>query len=893
MKKVTLSLALLLAAVMITGCSDKTPPDAQISASQSEIPQINREDNMYIFKACSPDLLANGSSSHTLSATADYTNSTPFKVELTQAWTNDEAVVVKFRYEVNGVEMVPTNIIALSSDQQYGYDEELPTSVTIPAGGTESTELDVNPKALYALGALTSSTKGDKVVITPYFEDAALAAHFTAKPLTLTVYGMKPEIVSVRGYAPADLTSSATESPLQIRGGVTTEFEVRLSDTYRNMFTLDGTNGSYTVTWQYEGGSKTEITADSSGNPLVPDGDGTIYVPVTYPVPASDQNMNTTVKVTNPDGRSSERTFYVYVRQPKNVTAAIASAVVGEGGTQPVTFTLSEAASASSLYAYLEPANTAASNLSYAAFFTENTVDVANRGAGGQGVPFGSGELTAVSDTLLSGNGIRFYDNDSGHFVYNVRLCTSATWDPTKRVTEFTENTLIIDVTNSFPVITQVLARNNDTGLDKLTTSTITMSLSDPMRTFRVSQLADVDADKDGADADQVVYSWEVYLFDADAKAYPSTPNLVFYTVGLGSTLSMEEMFGSQLESEYCGLYKFSVRAQDKDMRGNKPGYLYYDAATSKWIYDPWKGLDTGGAVAPAYPEGDTLNPGNDWGTAYEFYLQIDQNPYVDTNPYGTYTTESDGVPIFEEGDLLAGEPMGFTVGFNAKPGISGFLGVPVEVTIEAVDNDRNAMTADTDVAPRISRSSFSFTASSYSNSFAFVEFDGTYVGQGLVRKPQMYRLVAKVTSTSASPSGTPWNELYTSSTNYFRLRNTAPTVVADPDYIGQDSETNAMTGVTYAPNEHFNFRWSVSDVDGDLVASNHGTTNLLVTCAVIGGYEIGTVTNESSGVFSVWFEKPGINKLRILFAKPHRIFKNFRENLLHAHNFFIFVVFL
>ena len=65
-------------------------------------------------------VLANGSSSHTLNANADYTNSTPFKVELTQAWTNNEDVVVKFKYEVNGVEMVPTNIIALSSDQQYG-----------------------------------------------------------------------------------------------------------------------------------------------------------------------------------------------------------------------------------------------------------------------------------------------------------------------------------------------------------------------------------------------------------------------------------------------------------------------------------------------------------------------------------------------------------------------------------------------------------------------------------------------------------------------------------------------------------------------------------------------------------------------------------------------------
>lgn len=58
MKKVTFSLALLLAAVMITGCSGKATSETQISASQSEIPQMNREDNMYSFKSCSPDLPA-------------------------------------------------------------------------------------------------------------------------------------------------------------------------------------------------------------------------------------------------------------------------------------------------------------------------------------------------------------------------------------------------------------------------------------------------------------------------------------------------------------------------------------------------------------------------------------------------------------------------------------------------------------------------------------------------------------------------------------------------------------------------------------------------------------------------------------------------------------------
>ena len=58
MKKVTFPLALLLAAVMITGCSGKAPSETQISASRSEISRINGDDNMYNFKECSPDLLA-------------------------------------------------------------------------------------------------------------------------------------------------------------------------------------------------------------------------------------------------------------------------------------------------------------------------------------------------------------------------------------------------------------------------------------------------------------------------------------------------------------------------------------------------------------------------------------------------------------------------------------------------------------------------------------------------------------------------------------------------------------------------------------------------------------------------------------------------------------------
>ena len=833
------------------------------------------------------NVLANGAPTLQLNATADYTNSVPFKVELTQAWTNDEPVTVKFKYyltnstvAVSAADLSKLALIALSDDQQFGYDSILPDAVTIPAGETDSIELDTNVRALYALGALTGSNKGDKITIEPYFENASMATFFSdKKPLTLSIYGMKPNILTINNFATDDekITTASTNSALVVRGGVPSEFEVRVSDTYRNMQALDGSNGSFTITWQYEGGTKITITNDVNGAALIPDGDGVLHVSVKYPVPTADQNMYTTVKVKNADGRESEKYFYVFVKQPKNVTAALESAVVGEGAKARVTFTLSETSSSSSLYAFLEPANVTASNLSYAAFFTTNTVEAATRGVGGEGVPFTPGNLVAVSDALLSGNGLQFFDNSSEPFVYNIRLSSSPTWNPDTRVTEFIENQLILSVTNNFPVITQVMAKNNVTGLDKLTTSTIVMNLTDPMRTFRVSVLKDVDLDKNGVGSDQVVYAWEAYKYDETINAYRSSPDLVFYKVGLNSSLNMEEMFGTTLTEDFCGLYRFKVRAQDKDMRGNKPQYLFNEGG--EWKYNPWRGLDMGGAVPPAYPEGDSLDPGNDWGEAYVFELLINKNPYVDASPFNESASDNDGTPIFRESDLLAGTPMGFWIRFNEKPGVSGFLGVSVAVTITAVDaygNDIDFSNYSDGVppyvAPKVSLTNFSFTATVWSNKFTFADFDGTWWGPGLTKKGLRYRLVAAVTSTSASPSGTPWNELYTPATNYFRLENSAPVVTIDEQYAGQNTETNAMLGVPLSPNQHINFRWAVSDVPSDL-SQNYtdaqvaalGPTNLIVTCkALDGGYEIGSVTNEDNGTFSVWFEKPGIQRLQI-----------------------------
>ena len=88
---------------------------------------------------------------------------------------------------------------------------------------------------------------------------------------------------------------------------------------------------------------------------------------------------------------------------------------------------VSETASAASLYAYLEPLNEAASNLSYAAFFITNTVEVAARGSAGQGIPFASGELTAVSDALIAAETFHVANFALSQFVVMITYLSAQT----------------------------------------------------------------------------------------------------------------------------------------------------------------------------------------------------------------------------------------------------------------------------------------------------------------------------------------------------------------------------------------------------------------------------------------------------------------------------------
>lgn len=797
-------------------------------------------------------VLVNDSSDAQIKAAADYQNSVaPFEINLTQAWTENEPVKVKLTYKVNGKEIAPSNLVALSYRQANGYTDELPTEIEIPAGETSSAANLSNPRFIYALGSLTSTLAGgDTIEIIPSFDDPDVAAYYkTVEKCVITLCGMTPAVSQIDEYAVTESANSETLTPcIEVRGGIAHNYQVYLSDDYRDMKGL-ATN-AYTVLWRCDG-TEVEISKDASGNALKPSAEGVLMVPYTFAVPSSDRTVLTTLIVRDASGnRSAVRSFYVKVKMPKSIAASVGASVLGEGAKLPVTFTLTEPSDVAPVYVFLEPANEAATNNTDAPFFVQT-----KNGTIGTGVAIGSGETEVLSTALASANTLEILDNAADVFTYNVRLCSSQTWDATKEVKDFTSRILTIASTNNAPVVKQVLSRNTGTGLDKNTTSLLTMCLTDPARTFRVNQLNDVDADKNGEDDKQMVYRWAIYMKDAESSKYSEVPNMVIYKVGLNSELSTEDIFGATINEAFCGTYKFSVRAQDKDMRGVKPEYLWEE--NGEWKYSPERpGYGYEGAWQE-FPE----NMGNEWGDEYTFELKIDKNPYIEAAPYGTYILDNDGTPVFTEKDLITGEKIGFFVGLNAKPNVSGFTSIPVEVVIEP-DADEGG---DGAVNPEIAPAKFTFTATVYSNKFNFTNFDGNWVGKGVSKHGAKYKLTARVPANApGSIDGTPMADYFDECVTYFRVENSAPIVTVDQDYMGQNNESNAINGITYAPNERFNFRWSVSDVASDLAYTEHGTSNLIVTCAVVGGHEIGIVSNQSSGVFSVWFDKPGINKLKI-----------------------------
>jgi hypothetical protein len=156
-------------------------------------------------------VLVNDSSDAQIKAAADYQNSVaPFEINLTQAWTENEPVKIKLTYKVNGKEIAPSNLVALSYRQANGYTDELPTEIEIPAGETSSSANLSNPRFIYALGSLTSTLAGgDTIEIIPSFDDPDVAAYYkTVEKCVITLCGMTPAVSQIDEYAVTESADS-------------------------------------------------------------------------------------------------------------------------------------------------------------------------------------------------------------------------------------------------------------------------------------------------------------------------------------------------------------------------------------------------------------------------------------------------------------------------------------------------------------------------------------------------------------------------------------------------------------------------------------------------------------------------------------------------------------
>ena len=83
-----------------------------------------------------------------------------------------------------------------------------------------------------------------------------------------------------------------------------------------------------------------------------------------------------------------------------------------------------------------------------------------------------------------------------------------------------------------------------------------------------------------------------------------------------------------------------------------------------------------------------------------------------------------------------------------------------------------------------------------------------------------------------------------------------APKIVLTPDYSLQNTEESSMNGTILATKERLDIGWSIEDYAND-------NTNLVVACYV-NDMPWTVVTNQSAGVFHVWYDTTGFNRLQM-----------------------------
>ena len=754
------------------------------------------------------------------------------RVTLTQPTNAEMRVKLGFKWGSN--EYFPTNLIAVSAKDSGGYLEDNlldGMEVVIPPN-----ELSSADYYIYALGATKETATPPGITVTP-LADAEFAPFLQAtNSCYITVKGMSPVIVNPLG------TAEAPAAKVTVRGNSPREFTVEILDSYRNLYALDGSNGHYTVTWDRGVGSVLSITNDINGDPLIPDEYGRLRFNVTYP--ATTNTYVSSFSVRNPEGLASAQSYItVETLQPATVTAEIAGGEVelveNDKTTYNVRFKLSDindAMDAGKLYAFLEPANEAASNRTDAAFFTRRA-----DGTPGKGVPFdmvngvaftGLGEGEAYAE-----GGLKILDGDNvSQPKYNVVLCTEEIFDAKKIFSAYASMPLSVGLLNATPAVTRMRLQGSSSYVRYSGATSSVVRLNDP-RNLNLSIIAwngetEVGRDIFAEDAEQVVLRWRIYEIPEDGDENVE-PYDVSYTVG---TNSVYELPGFDIE----GIKKVVVQVQDKDMRN---AACVQPDGQGGWKY----------VMDPADPDHDWWeDDDNAWGEEFVVYVPVNDKPVVNVTAVG-------GVQSFGGSDnnvysemqlpprsIVADPAMGLLVTLSEKFDEGK---VNVILTVKGEDVDGGFLTLGT---TNLVFQKNAVTSGSKTMNVPIVDFDGTWKGGSSNKGYAHYQIEAKVVDSGAADT------LYNPGVCDVYVLNVEPEIFVESKFADCIDASNAWE---IAKNERVKINWTVSDIEPDM------TNAMTVTCTVKGGQVSGessfTSSNEVSvanGTFEVYFSESGYN---------------------------------
>ena len=452
---------------------------------------------------------------------ADYkTPIAQMRVTLSQPYT--DAVTVGFKVKNAGVtlegDLCPSELekrligFSFSGDATDLPWEDREFSVKFEAGET------VRTLYLYGLGKTTDLANGQKITLTPVVSAPAAAVAFyngAFVDAAISIEGMKPTITSPTNGE--ELNEGAL--------GASYTLDVAVSDSFHNL-----QNSGWTI--KIKGTAMGDTAWHSIEDCSVED--GVISEEVDFDQVCTDEILQ--IKVIDPEGNESAIVKpRITVSEGKTVTArsdkGSAAYAESETETAKVYFDLTQS-NGKPLYAFLNPLNDDAKTRVKCAQLAE---------AGNTGVLIAKGALSSGDNCAT----VQVIDGGAAA-LFEVVLCTTSTYDASKKATSYSFGQLQLSVTNVVPRVKSVsmggtTVKTNGGVMSK----TIAMNVN---KTFRVDVAEPSSRDLEATGTDAFEVQWK---FGAeDWQSVTGNPN----------TSSVSYMFTTP------GEHEVTVRCRDKDM---------------------------------------------------------------------------------------------------------------------------------------------------------------------------------------------------------------------------------------------------------------------------------------------------------------------------------------